>query len=274
MPWIRVKKEKDWFALSGELKLDDGLVLSMERLIDLLETARGRFVQLGDGQFLALTRVFRRRLEELSAYSKKSGKSRRFHPLAALSLETLAGEVGGFRGDKHWKAHLRQFKDASVLMPEIPSTLKRDLRDYQAEGFVWLARLSHWGVGACLADDMGLGKTIQALAVMLTRAANGPSLVVAPTSVCMNWETEAHHFAPSLNIVTSGSYPRGGGEQIDPLPVSGRKYSAERASAPGGVISEWRRRSVSDQPQGRWRWPEPYRCRLRHPYGSLVESGR
>jgi len=76
------------------------------------------------------------------------------------------------------------------------------LRDYQVEGFAWLARLSAWGVGACLADDMGLGKTIQALAVMLTGAAKAPSLVVAPTSVCLNWETEVQRFAPTLNIVT------------------------------------------------------------------------
>ena len=37
--------------------------------------------------------------------------------------------------------------------------------------------------GACLADDMGLGKTVQAIAVMLDRAEEGPCLVVAPTSV-------------------------------------------------------------------------------------------
>ncbi len=51
--------------------------------------------------------------------------------------------------------------------PQLPSTFQGDLQDYQLEGFHWLARLSHWGVGACLADDMGLGKTIQALAAIL-----------------------------------------------------------------------------------------------------------
>ena len=34
-----------------------------------------------------------------------------------------------------------------------------------------------------LADDMGLGKTIEALALILYRAAQGPTLVVAPTRV-------------------------------------------------------------------------------------------
>jgi superfamily II DNA or RNA helicase len=206
--FMSVNKQKDWFSVSGELKLDDGLVLSMDRLLSLLENAPGRFVPMEDGQFLALTREFRKRLDELSAYSKKSGDSRRFHPLAALSLEEMADELGGFRADAQWKAHLKRLNDARALKPEIPSTFKAELRDYQIEGFRWLARLSHWGVGACLADDMGLGKTIQALAVMLTNASKGPCLVVAPTSVCMNWEAEAHRFAPSFTIVTLGNDDR------------------------------------------------------------------
>ncbi len=206
--FLNVSKSRDWFSVSGDLKLDNGLVLSMEKLIDLLDSARGRFVRLEDGQFLALTKAFQRRLEALSAYSKKSGKDRQFHPLAALCLDEMAGEVGGLKSDRHWKNHIKQFRAACAFKPEVPSTLKAELRDYQVEGFAWLARLCHWGVGACLADDMGLGKTIQTLALMLTRAANGPCLVVAPTSVCMNWEAEARRFAPSLNPVGLGNGDR------------------------------------------------------------------
>ena len=47
---------------------------------------------------------------------------------------------------------------------------------------------------------MGLGKTVQALAVLLDRAPNGPALVVAPTSVIANWADEARRFAPTLNV--------------------------------------------------------------------------
>lgn len=206
--FVQVRKSQDWFAVSGELKLDDDRVMSMEKLIDMLDHARGRFVPLADGQFLALTRAFRKRLEEIHAYSNKSGKQRRFHPLVAFSLQDMAGEFGGISGDKHWKAHSARMEAARSLRPRVPSTLKADLRDYQVDGFIWLARLCHWGVGACLADDMGLGKTIQALAVMLTRASEGPCLVVAPTSVLMNWETEVARFAPSLNVVRLNSGDR------------------------------------------------------------------
>jgi SNF2 family DNA or RNA helicase len=74
------------------------------------------------------------------------------------------------------------------------------LRPYQLEGFRWMMSLAEAGFGACLADDMGLGKTLQSLAVLLARAAGGPALVVAPTSVCGNWAAEARRFAPALRV--------------------------------------------------------------------------
>jgi SNF2 family DNA or RNA helicase len=86
----------------------------------------------------------------------------------------------------------------------VPSTLQAELRDYQVEGYRWLARLAHWGAGACLADDMGLGKTLQALALILSRAPDGPTLVLAPTSVCGNWLDEAARFAPTLRPLRFG----------------------------------------------------------------------
>ncbi len=45
---------------------------------------------------------------------------------------------------------------------------------------------------------MGLGKTLQVLALLLTRAEQGPALVVAPTSVCGEWIEQATHFCPTL----------------------------------------------------------------------------
>jgi SNF2 family DNA or RNA helicase len=71
-----------------------------------------------------------------------------------------------------------------------------------------MSRLAHAGLGACLADDMGLGKTVQTLALLLSRAALGPALVIAPTSVCGNWTAEAARFAPSLRVLNYGEGDR------------------------------------------------------------------
>ncbi len=198
---LTIQRQQDWFAATGELKLDQDLVLDMQQLLELLEQTPSRFIPLGDGQFLALTQAFRKRLDELRAFSEKYHKGVRFHPLATLGLEDLVEDVGSVKADKYWKAHRERLREVYNLQPELPSTFQAELRDYQMSGFSWLARLAHWGVGACLADQMGLGKTVQALAVILTRAHEGPTLIVAPTSVCMNWVSEAQVFAPTLNII-------------------------------------------------------------------------
>ncbi len=205
---LSIKRQKDWFAVTGDLRIDKQLMLDMHQLLTLVEKSQSRFIELDDGRFIALTHEFHQRLRELGRYSEKSGRGVRFHPLAASALEGLTAGVGQLKTDAAWKKHIQKLQDAQAFVPQLPSTLQAELRDYQIEGCRWLAHLSHWGVGACLADDMGLGKTLQALAMLLQHAPNGPSLVVAPTSVGMNWISEAERFAPTLNMVWLGSGDR------------------------------------------------------------------
>lgn len=199
---LRIQQERDWFKASGTLTFDETGVVSLQQLLSLLDQAKGRFVQLDDGSFLALTKEFRIRLEELRDYSEKHGDGVRFSPLACLAMEDLSQDLGEIKTDRHWKKHLERFQEC--IAPSVPSTLQAELRDYQTIGFTWLSQLAHWGVGACLADDMGLGKTIQALAAILRLAPQGPTLVVAPLSVLMNWQDEAMRFAPALRVIPFG----------------------------------------------------------------------
>ena len=103
-----------------------------------------------------------------------------------------------------------------------PAGLDATMREYQQEGFEWLAFLREHGLGGVLADDMGLGKTLQALALVQharetesgtetgaeiadgadSTAARAPFLVVAPTSVVGNWASEVRRFTPGLTAVT------------------------------------------------------------------------
>ncbi|MFT5644543.1 MAG: hypothetical protein ACI83P_002100 [Janthinobacterium sp.] len=205
---LSINSDKDWFAASGALQIDENKVLDLRTLLDLMRTSNGRFVALGDNQFLALSEELQRRLQDLAAYGTAHGDGVRVHPLASFVLEELAQDAGGVKADKLWQAHLARMQDQAAYVPQLPSTLQAELRDYQLAGFEWLARLAHWGVGACLADDMGLGKTLQALALVLARAPHGPTLVVAPTSVCMNWIGEATRFAPTLALKLFGAGDR------------------------------------------------------------------
>ena len=53
--------------------------------------------------------------------------------------------------------------------------------------------------------EMGLGKTLQTIALLAYLAAYkgiwGPHLVIVPTSVIVNWETELKRFAPGLKAL-------------------------------------------------------------------------
>ena len=195
---VRIQRDNDWFALSGDIQLDESLVLKMGQLFEMAQKSKGRFISLGEGQFIALTESFRKQLAEIAAFSEASGDARRFHPLAAPVFQDITEHAESIKVDKSWKTHMQRLKAAQNLQVEPPSTLQAELRDYQLTGFYWLSRLAAWGVGACLADDMGLGKTLEALALIVSRAAEGPVLVVAPTSVCFNWLSEIHRFAPTL----------------------------------------------------------------------------
>lgn len=195
-----LRRSQDWFALSGEVQVDEERVLQMGRLIKGLQEGYGRFVNLGNGEFLPLAEDFKRRLEALVKLGDMRGEEVRLPPLAAGLAEELLDGAGQVDADPEWRADCRRVEEAQKLVPQVPSTLHGELRDYQQEGFRWLMRLAHLGAGACLADDMGLGKTIQTLAMLVARGPEGPSLVVAPTSVCPNWADEARRFAPTLNV--------------------------------------------------------------------------
>ena len=91
----------------------------------------------------------------------------------------------------------------------LPQNLSANLREYQKVGVQWLQMLDYYGLGGILADDMGLGKTVQLLAVICSYIAkNGkkPTLVVCPSSLCLNWQNEADKFTTGIkSIVIHGT---------------------------------------------------------------------
>lgn len=200
-----VKGKNNWFEVEGKVKVNEDLVLSMQDLSGLLNENTKNFIELSDGQFIAITEKLRKHLQSLSAVLDDDG---RLHNLRSGILEEFADELENFKADKAWKDHLEKIKAANKFVPELPATFEADLRPYQIDGYEWLSRLANWGVGACLADDMGLGKTLQALAVLVERAEKGAALVVAPVSVCRNWVKEAMRFAPTLNFQMFGAGDR------------------------------------------------------------------
>ena len=86
----------------------------------------------------------------------------------------------------------------------VPHEMDNVLRDYQKTGFKWLKVLDAYNFGGILADDMGLGKTLQVLSVILDYKQNDKeqrtSIVVCPSSLSLNWLSEAKKFVPDLKV--------------------------------------------------------------------------
>ncbi|MEI8396450.1 MAG: DEAD/DEAH box helicase [Rhodospirillaceae bacterium] len=202
---LKVGGARDWFQINGEVRIDEELVLDMQDLLKRLDKAKGRFIPLADGSFITLTRKFQKQLERLGGVAEDQAKGLRLATLGAVAIQDLVEDAGTVKADKEWKAFVTRLSAAGQHRPVVPSTLQAELRDYQVEGFQWLSRLAYWQAGACLADDMGLGKTVQAIAAMLEQAPLGPCLVIAPTSVCHNWEHELERFAPTLTVQRLGA---------------------------------------------------------------------
>lgn len=107
---------------------------------------------------------------------------------------------------KDFRALTQGIREAKEMDYELPEHLHRIMRNYQKVGFNWFKTLSYYGFGGILADEMGLGKTLQTIAFLASEKGEKPSLVVAPTSLLYNWQSEIEKFAPELKvIVMSGS---------------------------------------------------------------------
>ena len=101
---------------------------------------------------------------------------------------------------------IRQFTSQSVI--PLPKSINAQLRPYQERGFSWMYRNMKIGFGSIIADDMGLGKTLQVITLLAKMKEEGAmdnkkALVVVPTGLLHNWQSEVKRFAPQL---TTGVY--------------------------------------------------------------------
>lgn len=101
---------------------------------------------------------------------------------------------------------IRQLTEQAEI--PVPADIKATLRPYQERGFSWMYRNFRIGFGSIIADDMGLGKTLQVITLLQKLKDDGaldskqPALVVVPTGLVTNWQSELQRFAPSLSVFT------------------------------------------------------------------------
>ncbi len=208
---------------SGLLEMNFDLEgLDRAELLDVLHSYRQakKYHRLRDGSFLNLQSDALSELSELADGLNLSDKEilseKIFVPkYRALYLDELMKQSEEIKYDRdgEFKKIIRDMKEVSDADFAVPPDLKAVLRNYQKTGYRWLRTIAAYGFGGILADDMGLGKTMQVLALLLSQKNESPeyslSLVVCPSSLVLNWESEANRFAPELRVVAvSGAAPR------------------------------------------------------------------
>ncbi len=196
---LSTRSRGEWFMIDGEVHVDEQLQLSFADLLKYSRAHQGRFVELEKGEFIALSEKLRKKLAEIDNSLQSNKKDElQISKFSSSLLSDLEDQGSSLSADRQYKKLQQRIEKAYSQQISIPTTLTAQLRDYQVEGYEWLSRLASWGAGACLADDMGLGKSVQSIAILLDRAAQGPSLIVAPASIIHNWRQEITRFAPSL----------------------------------------------------------------------------
>jgi hypothetical protein len=194
----------DWFEVRPEIRCDGELVDESE----FLEAVSGGGVFRRGNSMVILDE---QSSSALSLFAT-NGKREVVRVPRLQILDWIALRRGGVRvllspEDEQIIDSLTHFD--TIPKRTVPTELKATLRNYQCDGYNWLAFLYEHRFGACLADDMGLGKTIQAIA-LLAGLKEGlihtevpacvPHLVVVPPTLIFNWESELSRFYPSLKV--------------------------------------------------------------------------
>ena len=215
----------DWFELELGIEVDGerrDLTATLAKLIadpefdmeairGLAASGRHFYLPLADGRHVALAAsrllpvVLALHGLHLNGAVAEDTTKLKLGRAEVLPLMGLESEEFRFKGGDNLRrlAELLRSHDPAAI--ELPAEFRATLRPYQAYGLAWLDLLRESGLGGVLADDMGLGKTLQILALLALEKARGnldrPALVIAPTSLMINWAAEARKFAPDLKVL-------------------------------------------------------------------------
>jgi uncharacterized Zn finger protein len=203
-PRASVKLKRKTTA-QGFLRLDKLLDFEWQIAVgDTLLSAEefNRLLQKSEGLIKLKTSyiyVEKEDLEKIYKHFSQTEEISAFQMLrSALSGEYLGAPVSMTEEVKKMMGELTNFNEIPL-----PEQINANLRPYQKRGFSWIYRNAQIGFGSVLADDMGLGKTLQVIATILKFKELGfleqeKALVVAPSGLLYNWQTEIRKFAPTL----------------------------------------------------------------------------
>lgn len=208
---IRIKKERtDWL----EFKFDMNSIPQNEikDLLQALEEKR-KYYRLRSGSLLTLeTEEFTRLNEFLNGLTVTPAELEMGYEVPIARGLGLIQDSELFDPQDSFKSFLKEIEAPDHHEAPVPEELEETLRSYQITGYKWMKTLASHGFGGILADDMGLGKTIQAITFILSeltaiRESGKPVLVVCPSAVTYNWQSEVCKFAKSVQAIIMDGKP-------------------------------------------------------------------
>ncbi|HSK72510.1 MAG TPA: helicase-related protein, partial [Pyrinomonadaceae bacterium] len=143
---LSVKGGGNWFEVEGKARVNEDLVLSMKELNQFINQNKGNFVELSDGQFIAITEKLRKHLQSLGAVLDDKN---RLHHLRSGILEDISDELENFKADKAWREHLEKIKTAAKFVPELPATFEAEDGEAKDKRFRILAELTRLRLACC-----------------------------------------------------------------------------------------------------------------------------
>lgn len=166
-----------------------------------------KFYRLKNGEVLSLDSQTLEELNQfLDTYHLQQDISNEItmNSYRAFSLDQSSRSFLHLKVDRRdsFVTFIRQFDTNRQIETVIPDGYEDVLRDYQKKGFEWMSLMHRVGFNGILADDMGLGKTVQVIALLESIQKEGiSSLVVCPSSLVYNWESEIKKFSNKLKSV-------------------------------------------------------------------------
>ncbi len=140
--------------------------------------------------------------DDLQKLHKHLTETKELSPFQLLQI-ALSGEYSGskIKITEDIQVLIKKFSNVNKI--PLPKGIQAQLRPYQRRGYAWLYHNAKIGFGSVLADDMGLGKTLQTITTLLKYKEEGlldieKALIIAPTGLLTNWQSELNKFAPDL----------------------------------------------------------------------------
>ncbi|NBW39579.1 hypothetical protein EBR25_01105 [bacterium] len=211
----------DWFHCKISLSQNNANI-PLSTLFKLRNNTGDRWIRLDGGAYAQVPAGGLSRLQATLGFLEPNFRlsntiKTKLQPSQALGLIHSEDSRVMISADRSFEQLSRRLKNFSQIETiRIAKNFRGKLRTYQNDGTSWMNFLHRYELGGILADEMGLGKTVQTLAFLqylkegrsALRELKHPALIVAPTSVIVNWMYEAERFTPGLSTLLLHGHKR------------------------------------------------------------------